>query len=360
MFALQLERVSHAFGALKAVDDLSVAVEEGEIVCLLGPSGCGKTTVLRLAAGLEHLQAGRIGLSGETVAGNGREWPPEERSVGLVFQDYALFPHLNVLENVVFGLRHLGASERKARGMAVLELVGMAGSAEVYPHTLSGGQQQRVALARALAPEPKVLLLDEPFSGLDSLLRNRVRDHTLHILKDSGTSCLIVTHDPEEAMFMSDRIVLMRDGRIEQEGRPDSLYRQPANAFVASFFGDINRLEGAVSGSVVTTPFGPLPGASLPDGTPVEILIRPEALKLRPVDEPNGDARRYARILAARMLGRTSLVHLSVPDSHGEGEGADLHLHARMPGAFLPEENAAMEVDLDRSQAFVFPLAEAG
>ena len=368
MSALDLERVSHAFGTIVAVDDFSLSVEQGEIVCLLGPSGCGKTTVLRLAAGLEHLQSGTIRLGGETVAGGGRELPPEARSVGLVFQDYALFPHLSALDNVTFGLRGRPARERERRGLEVLELVGMAGFAAAFPHTLSGGQQQRVALARALAPAPKILLLDEPFSGLDSQLRNRVRDQTLHILKAAGTSSLVVTHDPEEAMFIADRIALMRAGRIEQCGQPESLYRRPNSAFVAGFFGDINRLEGVISDHRVATPLGDLSGGELPEGTAVEVLIRPEAIRLRPLGEgaaagSSGGSGR-ARVLAARMLGRTSLVHLSVANGAGSGEegreeGA-LHLHARVPGAFLPSENAAMEIELDRSQAFVFPRGDPG
>ena len=360
MTALEFERVRHVFGDLVAVEDFSLAVEEGEIVCLLGPSGCGKTTALRLAAGLEPLQDGVVRLNGDIVAGDGREQPPEARSVGLVFQDYALFPHLNVLDNVSFGLRGLPAAKRQARGLEVLELVGMEASASVYPHTLSGGQQQRVALARALAPEPRILLLDEPFSGLDTRLRDRVRDDTLHVLKLSGTSCLVVTHDPEEAMFMGDRVVLMRNGNIVQSGRPDSLYCQPANAFVAGFFGDINRLEGRVTGHLVATPFGPLSGGELPDGTPVEVLIRPEALRLRPVEEAEvmqyGGGLGLARVIASRMLGRTSLIHLSLADGRDGAGAEDVHLHARVPGTFLPDQDAAMEIDLDRSQAFVFPL----
>ena len=352
MTALKVEQVRHAFGALVAVEDLTLTVDEGEIVCVLGPSGCGKTTLLRIAAGLESLQQGRVLLNDELVADGTRELPPESRSIGLVFQDYALFPHLSVIDNVVFGLRRLAAGERRARGMAALELVGLEGSAEVFPHTLSGGQQQRVALARALAPKPKVMLLDEPFSGLDAQLRNRVRDQTLHILKESGTASLVVTHDPEEAMFMADRIALMRDGRIEQCGPPSALYYRPETAFVASFFGEINRLEAVTTGKEVSTPLGQLSAESLPDGTPVEVLIRPEAIKLKPLEAAPSDGSDYATVMAARLLGRTSLVHLSVVNGGDEA----VHLHARVPGAFLPPENAPMRIELDRSQTFVFPI----
>ena len=350
MTALQVEHIRHAFGSLIAVDDLSLAIEDGEIVCVLGPSGCGKTTLLRIAAGLEALQQGRVLLNDEVVADAKVEIPPESRSVGLVFQDYALFPHLNVLDNVVFGLRNLPSRERRERGLAALELVGMAGQRGVYPHTLSGGQQQRVALARALAPKPRVMLLDEPFSGLDAQLRHRVRDQTLHILKESGTASLVVTHDPEEAMFMADRIALMRDGRIEQLGPPSALYYRPANAFVAGFFGEINRLQAVTAGEQVETALGPLAADGLPDGTAVEVLIRPEAIKLAPLEAVPADGSGYAMVMAARLLGRTSLVHLNVVN----GSIEPLHLHARVPGAFLPPENAPLKIELDRSQTFVF------
>ncbi|MGE5766512.1 MAG: ABC transporter ATP-binding protein, partial [Bacteroidota bacterium] len=280
MPALAFDHVSHAFGELLAVNDLSLALERGEVVCLLGPSGCGKTTALRVAAGLEILQQGRVLIDGAVVAGEGREVPPEARSVGLVFQDYALFPHLSVADNVAFGLRRLPGAERRQRVAEALELVGMAASAAAYPHMLSGGQQQRVALARALAPRPRVMLLDEPFSNLDARLRQQVRDDTLHVLKRSGTTTLMVTHDPEEAMFMADRIALMRAGRIVQLGTPANLYYQPAEAFVASFFGEINILQGVVKAGEVATPFGAVGAGGLADGTAVEVLIRPEALHL--------------------------------------------------------------------------------
>ncbi len=351
MNALTLEHVSHAFGDVLAVDDLSLSVAPEELVCLLGPSGCGKTTALRIAAGLEPLQRGRVLMADRPVAGDGVEVPPEARSVGLVFQDYALFPHLSVRDNVAFGLIELSAAERRARAAEVLDQVGMDDYAEAYPHRLSGGEQQRVALARALAPQPKVMLLDEPFSGLDVQLRHQVRDETLHVLKQSGAATLMVTHDPEEAMFMADRVALMREGRLIQIGPPAELYVAPQDAFVAGFFGDVNRLQGVARDGRVATPFGSVEAGDLGEGTAVEVLIRPEALKLQP-HEPGGAPRDgTARVMAARMLGRSSLIHLSVDAA----SGLDLHLHARIPGRFLPQEGQILEVELDRSQTFIFP-----
>ncbi len=355
MNALSFEHVSHAYDQVLAVDDISLSIEREELVCLLGPSGCGKTTALRVAAGLEPLQHGRVLMNDRAVADSTIDVPPERRSVGLVFQDYALFPHLSVLENAAFGLAGKSAEERKAGTLAALTRVGMGDYAKAYPHLLSGGQQQRVALARALAPKPSVMLLDEPFSGLDRQLRNQVRDQTLHVLKESGTATLMVTHDPEEAMFMADRVALMRAGRIVQVGAPSELYTAPRDAFVAGFFGEVNRIEGTVQDGLVATPFGALEAKDLAGGTAVEILIRPEALRLEEIPAGSRAAGVVARVLASRMLGRSSLIHLSVAGENSQ----DLHLHARIPGRFLPAEEAEMGVFLDRSQTFVFPAVQS-
>ncbi|MEX2644332.1 MAG: ABC transporter ATP-binding protein [Acetobacterales bacterium] len=348
---LVLENVSHCFGDTPVLRDVSLSVGAGEIVCLLGPSGCGKTTLLRIAAGLEPIQSGRVSIAGEAVAdgGTGLDTAPERRGVGLLFQDYALFPHLTVAENIGFGLSALSASERSGRVATALEKVNMQGFAEAYPHVLSGGQQQRVALARVMAPGPRVILLDEPFSDLDARLRDKVRDDTLHMLQHSGISVLMVTHDPEEAMFMGERIALMQEGRIAQVGRPVDLYLSPVSSFVAGFLGEVNRYESLVESGRVMTPFGPVSARGCPEGASVEVLIRPEALYLTSGAE-EGSAR--ARVEAARMLGRTSLVHLSVADRNG---GGPLHFHARLPGQFLPKEDELVSVTLDEFRTFVFP-----
>ena len=350
---LSLEGISHAYGGVQAVRGVSLTIAGGEVVCLLGPSGCGKTTVLRVAAGLERLQGGRVSIAGRLVADGVIDVPPEDRGVGLVFQDYALFPHLNVRDNVAFGLRGIGAAERRARVREAIAGMGLAAFSEVYPHTLSGGQQQRVALARALAQRPGVMLLDEPFSGLDTRLRDQVRDEALHAMKESGAATLLVTHDPEEAMFMADRIAVMREGLIEQIGTPTQLYCQPRSAFVCAFFGEVNRISGIVADGTVATPFGRLPAPGIANGQPVEVLIRPEAIRLSPTEASMGAE---AQVMAARMLGRSSLIHLSFDDPAGR----TLHLHARVPGQFLPAEAARLTVALDRAQCFVFARESAG
>ncbi|KZC98839.1 ABC transporter ATP-binding protein [Oceanibaculum pacificum] len=351
-YMLEARGLAHRYGAVSALRGVDLAIAPGEVVALVGPSGCGKTTMLRLCAGVEELQQGHLSIAGQLVAEPGRALPPERRGVGFVFQDYALFPHLKVIENVGFGLDHVGAAERRQRGLAALEQVGMAAHAQKYPHQLSGGQQQRVALARALAPQPRIVLLDEPFSGLDAQLRGQVRDDTLHVLKRAGTATLLVTHDAEEAMFMADRIAVMRDGLVQQMGTPVDIYYKPANAYVAAFFSDVNRIGGIVRGGAVATPFGPIPAPGLADGLAVEAIIRPEALRLAAIEAADATMP-TARVVAARMLGRASLVHL---EAEGGGpERPPLHLHSRVPGLFLPREGERVAVSLDRQQAFIFP-----
>ena len=346
---LAVDDVSHAYGMKRVLDAVSLAVSPGDILCLLGPSGCGKTTTLRLIAGLETLQHGSITINDKRVADTRKALPPEKRSVSLLFQDYALFPHLNVHENVAFGLGHLSREAREARIQEVLEQVGMLSHAQDYPHQLSGGEQQRVALARARAPRPRVMLMDEPFSNLDVRLRRHVRDIVLHVLKKTSASTLMVTHDPEEAMFMADKIAVMSGGRIVQIDTPERLYTAPQTRFVASLFSELNRVRGMVHEGHVTTAIGRLCTPHLADGTSVDVLIRPEAVKL---GAPSGDGAAIARgrVMAARMLGRSSLVHLTVEDDAGSG----VHLHARTPGRRLPSENEMVGISLDQDQVFVF------
>lgn len=356
---LTMRNIRHAYDGdnnHSAVEHVDLEVYPGEVVCLLGPSGCGKTTLLRIVAGLERVQQGSVTLNGKVVGQAGmRHLPPEKRNVGLAFQESALFPHLSVLENVVFGLESLPARARKQRAMTLLEQLGMARHAKDYPHTLSGGQQQRVALARALAPSPQLMLLDEPFSSLDARLRDQIRDDTLHVLKDVGAGALLVTHDPEEAMFMADRIALMRDGKIVQIGTPQELYCTPNDPFVVRFFGEVNELSGVVWQGRVITPLGEVDAQGLEDGTLVRVMVRPEALCVKTLNQApaaNHDDEHNSHVLMARLLGRTSLLHIC---AHG-ADGNETHMHARVPGVFLPCEGQPISLDLDCSQVFVFPV----
>jgi iron(III) transport system ATP-binding protein len=286
MALLTLENVSYAFGAHRVIESLSLTLQEGEIGCLLGPSGCGKTTLLRLIAGFERLQAGRILLRDAVISAERHHLPPEKRRIGVVFQDYALFPHLSVAGNVAFGLRHSALARRQVQEL--LTLVGLAGLDDKYPHELSGGQQQRVALARALAPRPHLLLLDEPFSNLDVELRERLSLEVRAILKEAGTAALLVTHDQHEAFAVADRVGVMHAGRIEQWDTPWNLYHRPATRRVADFVGEGAFIRGAVTeDGRIATELGRLSGllatecdggscTLLPAGAPVEVLLRPD------------------------------------------------------------------------------------
>jgi iron(III) transport system ATP-binding protein len=296
MELLILDRVSKRFHATEppAVDALSLRVSEGEILALLGPSGCGKTTTLRLIAGLEQPDQGTITLRGQIVAGPGRAVPPEARGVGIVFQDYALFPHLTVGDNVAFGLPR---PARRSRVDEVLDLVGLRDLAPRYPHELSGGQQQRVALARALAPAPALLLLDEPFSNLDADLRTQMRDEVERILRASRTTAVFVTHDQEEAFTLADRVGVLRAGHIQQLAPPQELYHRPATRFVAAFVGAADFLPGSVTDQGIVTEVGTFANVDqLPTGRSVDVMIRPDDITFVPqADGPGTIVRRYFR-----------------------------------------------------------------
>ncbi|WP_163989620.1 ABC transporter ATP-binding protein [Pyxidicoccus caerfyrddinensis] len=264
-----------------SVDGLTLAVEPGEVVALLGPSGCGKTAALRLVAGFDRPDAGTLTLDGRTLAGPGTFVPPEQRGVGMVFHDAALFPHLSVLDNVAFGLTALPRPEAHARARALLKPFGLEGFEARMPHALSGGQQQRVALARALAPGPRVLLLDEPFSRLDIALRASTRVEVRRALKSLGTTVLFVTQDQGEAMAFADRLAVMRAGKVEQVGTPEAVYSTPRTAFVAYFLGGTNLLPGVGFGNGARTMLGILPVTGHAKGN-VLLSLRPEALRLVP------------------------------------------------------------------------------
>ena len=277
---LAFEHVSLSFGAIAAVHDVSFELQPGEVICLLGPSGCGKTTLLRIAAGVERPQAGRVLLDGKEVAGPSAFVPPEKRNVGLMFQDFALFPHLSILHNVTFGLKHLDRKLAVREARAALRRVGLTTYENSYPHELSGGEQQRVALARAIVPRPSVVLMDEPFSGLDQRLRQSVRRETQIVLRETRASAMLVTHDPAEAMGMADRILLMRQGKLIQTGTPDDLYNHPVDIEAARFFSDFNELPGVVRKGVIATALGGIKNPGFQDGQNVIVMIRPEGLVL--------------------------------------------------------------------------------
>lgn len=277
--AVVVSQASRRFGARVAVNRADLVLRPGRITALLGPSGCGKSTLLRMIAGLEPLDGGQIRGGDQWSADARAATPPEARDVGLVFQDYALFPHLTVLQNVAFGLRGLPRAERKARAMALLESVRLADRASAWPHALSGGEQQRVALARALARRPRAVLLDEPFSGLDRHLKAEVREGLVAALRQAGAAVLIVTHDAEEALLTADDLALMSAGRILQTGMPEDCYRRPASLTAARLLGEVETLPAMVTGGVAASALGRFPAPGLTDG-PAVVAARPHDLTI--------------------------------------------------------------------------------
>ena len=290
MSHVRIRGLSKSFGDVAAVRELNLDIEPGELLAVLGPSGCGKTTLLRTIAGFEQPDTGCVVISDEVVAGPGRMVPPEKRKVGMVFQDYALFPHLTVEGNVAFGLSTRAREERSVLARRTLELVGLQHKASCPVHELSGGERQRVALARALAPEPELVLLDEPFSSLDATLRAGLRREVELILRDAEATAVLVTHDQEEALGLADRLAVMRDGLLVQIDRPEQVYAKPADRWVAQFVGEVNVLNGVARGHAVMTEIGTFHLAGTPPagGGTVHVAVRPEQLEL--VGDPFGNA----------------------------------------------------------------------
>ncbi|MFC5971627.1 ABC transporter ATP-binding protein [Halomarina salina] len=313
---LELSGVGKRYGSETAVSDLDLLVHEGELVTLLGPSGCGKTTTLRMIAGLESVTEGTIEVGGTVVAGDGPQTPPEERDVGLVFQEFALFPHLTVAENVAFGLEDPDSPEAEARVDDLLDLVGLSEYGDRSPEDLSGGQRQRVALARSLAPEPDVLLLDEPFSNLDVRLRVRMREEVKRILDEANVTAVSVTHDQEEALSISDRIAVVNDGRLEQVGPPEEVFENPTSRFVASFLGQASFLPAEVTADAVETSVGSYDRdllAGLGDGyagSRVDVLVRPDDLRAEPAAAGDADG----TVVRRQYTGPSFVYHVELDD----------------------------------------------
>ncbi|RMF05925.1 MAG: ABC transporter ATP-binding protein [Chloroflexi bacterium] len=340
--AIQCQHLSKKFGEVQAVAGVNLALREGQFLALLGPSGCGKTSTLRLLAGFEAPDSGTITIGGQTVFGPNVFVPPERRSVGMVFQEYALFPHLNVADNVAYGIsKGMNKTEKKQRVRDVLELVGLPGVEQRMPFELSGGQQQRVALARALAPNPQLVLLDEPFSNLDAGLRTQIRAEVRQILRRAGATVIFVTHDQEEALSLADEIAVMLHGRLAQTDNPQRLYERPVNRHVAEFLGHTNFVPGQRHSGFVDCELGRLPTLDSGGNGPVEVMLRPEAIELT----PNGDG--AAEVVDREFFGHDQLVTVRL------ASGAVLHSRLLgLSGDFRPGQRVSLQI---QGRVMVYP-----
>ena len=350
---LDVKNLHHSYGDIEALNNLNFSIKDSSIVSVLGPSGCGKTTLIRVIAGLESVQKGEIFLEDNIVANNTLNTPPEKRPISYVFQDFALFPHLNVQQNVYFGL--VGSKEfKQKRSLDLLEKVGLSHLAFNYPHSLSGGEQQRIALIRALAPQPKIMLMDEPFSGLDDRLRDEVRDETFNLLRSEDAAVLMVTHDPQEAMKVADEIALMRDGKILQRGAPYNIYNAPVDLKALQFFSDANSIQATLKGSLADTPFGQFFAPGLADGTDIDIVFRPQHIRIDfdrkgqgPLPTASQGVAARGIVKRARFVGNESLIEFEMDFGST--------IKVTVPNVFLPNIGHPLWLTVPRDKCHIFP-----
>jgi ABC-type spermidine/putrescine transport systems, ATPase components len=341
--SLEFDDICVELGGRPVLDNFRLSLRPGEIVCLLGESGSGKSTALRVAAGIQPVSAGALRINGELMSAPGRTVTPDRRGIGLMFQDYALFPHLSVLQNVLYGLKRLGRTAALEQARVSLRRVGLAGRENDYPHQLSGGQQQRLALARSVAPRPGLLLLDEPFSSLDARLRETVRDETLAVLRETNATSLVVTHDPEEAMIMGDRVALLRQGRIAQIGTAAEIYSRPVDLAAARFLSPLGEIETAVRAGMAETPLGPVPAPDFAEGARVTVAIRPV-----------GGARIAAQGpgVPGRIVSRRDAIGIDLFEVKLDGLDAPLGIRQPADGALRLGQDVSVVLNLEHVLVF--------
>ncbi len=342
---LAFEDIHLNYGDVETLKGITLTVAPGEVICLLGPSGSGKTSLLRVAAGIEKQSAGRVLMNGQEISGPSKFLPPEKRSIGLMFQDFALFPHMSVLDNARFGLTSMSKAVAKQEATSAIRRVGLEHHMRSFPDVLSGGEQQRVALARALAPRPSVMLMDEPFSGLDTRLKDSIRAETLSILRETRATTIVVTHDAEEAMRMGDRIALLYEGQIVQVGTADEIYHAPKDLFVASFFAEMNVFDGVVNDQKVQTPLGLFDAKKRTNGASVRVGIRTSGIDVFAANQ--GEQGVLGRILSRRFLGDYEELNLAV-------EGAEGAVSARIRADELPSNAKDVVIKVRNSDIMLF------
>lgn len=345
--SLSFENISYEIDGKKILDDISIKVEPGEVLCLLGPSGSGKTTLLRIAAGLANSTSGSLKIDGRVVANETTFTPPDKRGVGLVFQDYALFPHMTIQQNVEFGLSGLQRKDAQSQANRVLARVGLENRSSQYPDVLSGGEQQRVALARALAPRPGILLMDEPFSGLDSRLRDSIRDQSIELLRETRATTIIVTHDAEEALRVGDHVALIRDGKLVQYGTAQDLYYRPNSLFAAAFFSEINVIPTLKKSKSITTVFGDVecPKQFAEMECKLCAAIRNTDIAVLPYK--NNHKGRPGRIVERRFIGTSELLEIMI-------DGLDDPVNIRVKADELPQDISMVSLDVDLTHLMIF------
>ncbi len=342
---LAFEDIHLHYGDVHILKGISLTAAPGEVLCLLGPSGSGKTSLLRVAAGLEPQTRGTVLMNGREIAGPTQFLPPEKRSVGLMFQDFALFPHMTILDNVRFGLTSMNSTMSKQEALAAIRRVGLEHHMHHFPDVLSGGEQQRVALARALAPRPSVMLMDEPFSGLDTRLKDTIRAQTLAILRETRATTIVVTHDAEEAMRLGDRIALLNEGQIVQIGTAQEIYHAPRNLFVARFFAEMNIFDSVVNAAQVSIPLGDFDAGSWRNGSAVKVAVRTTGINVSAAQ--SGQNGVLGRITGRRFLGDSEQLSLAV-------NGAEFDVSARVRAGELPHDAKDVVIKVRDSDIMLF------
>ena len=346
---IEIENLSQTKDNKKILDNINLSIPINKVVCLVGPSGCGKTSLLRAISGLDNFNSGRISFDNKIISKPNYSVPTENRNIGLVFQESNLFPHLNVFKNVSFGSKKKKYKDIQKETFEILKKIGLPHYANVYPHQLSGGQKQLVAIARSLLTKPKLIMMDEPFANLDERLKNKIRDITLHLLQKTFTTALIITHDPDDAMFMGDFIAIMNNGKILQFDTPENIYNNPSSSFVARFFGETLSIKSKVNNKKAKTIFGPINITNSKNGKEIEIVFRSEAFNITKNKSKNRTKKIKSRIIAVRYISDNSYLHLDILNNSFKK-----HIHIKVPGKFIPPKNKICYINIGKKNFFVF------